>query len=85
MPLNARLPSRITAVIPYFGYARPVKKVSPQVPISAKMVADLLENTGVDRVITMDLHTGQFRAFSVYRWTICTRLPIIIDDNKTLS
>lgn len=53
----------ITAVIPYFGYARQDKKVAPRVPISAKMVADLLTTVGVTRVITMDLHASQIQGF----------------------
>lgn len=54
---------RITAVLPYFGYARQDKKVAPRVPISAKLVADLLMKAGVTRVITMDLHAGQVQGF----------------------
>ncbi|HKL00283.1 MAG TPA: ribose-phosphate pyrophosphokinase [Desulfotignum sp.] len=75
--------SRITAVIPYFGYARQDKKVSPRVPISAKMVADILENTGVDRVITMDLHAGQIQGFFSVPVDNLYAAPIIIDDIKT--
>jgi ribose-phosphate pyrophosphokinase len=55
--------SRITAVIPYFGYARQDKKVAPRVPISAKLVADLLTQAGIDKVITLDLHAGQIQGF----------------------
>ncbi len=54
---------RITAVIPYYGYARQDKKVAPRVPISAKLVADLIVVAGVDRVITMDLHASQIQGF----------------------
>lgn len=54
---------RITAVIPYFGYARQDKKVAPRVPISAKLVADLLTTAGANRVITLDLHAGQIQGF----------------------
>ncbi|MGD2269208.1 MAG: ribose-phosphate pyrophosphokinase [Desulfobacterales bacterium] len=54
---------RITAVIPYYGYARQDKKVAPRVPISAKLVADLLTVAGTTRVITMDLHAGQIQGF----------------------
>jgi len=54
---------RITAVLPYFGYARQDKKVAPRVPISAKMVADLLEVAGAQRIITMDLHASQIQGF----------------------
>ncbi|VEN73460.1 phosphoribosylpyrophosphate synthase [Candidatus Desulfarcum epimagneticum] len=55
--------SRITAVMPYYGYARQDKKVAPRVPISAKIVADLLETAGARRMITMDLHAGQIQGF----------------------
>lgn len=54
---------RITAVIPYFGYARQDKKVAPRVPISAKLAADMLMKAGANRVITMDLHAGQIQGF----------------------
>jgi ribose-phosphate pyrophosphokinase len=54
---------RITAVIPYYGYARQDKKVAPRVPISAKLVANMLEVAGANRVITMDLHAGQIQGF----------------------
>jgi ribose-phosphate pyrophosphokinase len=54
---------RISAVIPYYGYARQDKKVAPRVPISAKLVADLLTVAGADRVITIDLHAGQIQGF----------------------
>src|SRR5216684_5169587 len=54
---------RITAVIPYFGYSRQDRKVAPRVPISAKVVADLITTAGVDRVLTVDLHAGQIQGF----------------------
>ncbi len=54
---------RITAVIPYFGYARQDRKVAPRVPITAKLVADLLVTAGAQRVLTMDLHVGQIQGF----------------------
>jgi len=54
---------RITAVMPYFGYARQDKKVAPRVPISAKLVADMVTIAGANRVITMDLHAGQIQGF----------------------
>lgn len=54
---------RITAVIPYFGYARQDRKVQPRVPISSKLVADLIEVSGANRVLTMDLHAGQIQGF----------------------
>ncbi len=54
---------RINVVIPYFGYARQDKKVSPREPITAKLVANMLEQAGIDRVITIDLHAGQIQGF----------------------
>ena len=60
---NRSSANKITAVIPYFGYARQDKKVAPRVPISAKLVADMLTVAGADRIITMDLHAGQIQGF----------------------
>jgi ribose-phosphate pyrophosphokinase len=54
---------RITAVLPYYGYSRQDKKVAPRVPISAKLVADMITVAGAHRVITMDLHAGQIQGF----------------------
>src|SRR5262249_32791326 len=54
---------RITAVIPYYGYARQDRKVAPRAPISAKLVAALLETAGASRIMTMDLHAGQIQGF----------------------
>ncbi len=54
---------RITAVVPYYGYSRQDKKVAPRVPISAKLVADMITVAGAHRVITMDLHAGQIQGF----------------------
>ncbi|MEE2692032.1 MAG: ribose-phosphate pyrophosphokinase [Pseudomonadota bacterium] len=55
--------SRITAVIPYFGYARQDRKAGPRTPISAKLVANLITTAGADRVLTVDLHAGQIQGF----------------------
>lgn len=54
---------RITAVLPYYGYARQDRKCEPRVPITSKLVADLLETAGTDRVLTIDLHAGQIQGF----------------------
>ncbi|MDR3042998.1 MAG: ribose-phosphate pyrophosphokinase [Desulfovibrio sp.] len=54
---------RVTAVVPYYGYARQDRKVSPRAPISAKLVADFLTTAGTDRVVTVDLHAGQIQGF----------------------
>lgn len=55
--------SRITAVLPYYGYARQDKKDAPRVPITAKLVADLISQAGAERVLTMDLHAAQIQGF----------------------
>jgi ribose-phosphate pyrophosphokinase len=55
--------NRITAVLPYYGYARQDRKVSPRAPITAKLVADLITAAGAHRVLTMDLHAGQIQGF----------------------
>ena len=54
---------RVTAVMPYFGYARQDRKTGPRTPISAKLVANLIQTAGADRVLTMDLHAGQIQGF----------------------
>src|SRR5450432_3140137 len=54
---------RVTAVVPYFGYARSDKKDRPRVPISAKLVANLINTAGADRLLTMDLHAAQIQGF----------------------
>ena len=54
---------RITAVIPYYGYARQDRKVAPRAPISAKLIADLITTAGANRVLSMDLHAGQIQGF----------------------
>src|SRR5436853_2114743 len=54
---------RITAVLPYYGYGRQDRKAQPRVPITAKLVADLLTSAGVDRVLALDLHAGQIQGF----------------------
>ncbi|MDR3175883.1 MAG: ribose-phosphate pyrophosphokinase [Desulfovibrio sp.] len=54
---------RVTAVVPYYGYSRQDRKVTPRAPISAKMVADFLEAVGIDRLVTVDLHAGQIQGY----------------------
>jgi len=61
--LKRSSPARITAVIPYFGYSRQDRKAKPREPISAKLVAKLIENSGVDIVMTFDLHVAQLQGF----------------------
>ncbi len=53
----------ITAIVPYFGYARQDRKAAPRVPITARLVADMYETAGIERVVTMDLHAGQIQGF----------------------
>ncbi len=69
----------ITAVIPYYGYARQDKKVAPRVPISAKLVADLLTVAGATRIITMDLHAGQVQGFFNIPVDNLFAAPVLID------
>jgi len=74
--------TRVTAVIPYYGYARQDKKVAPRVPISAKLVADLLTVAGATRVITMDLHAGQIQGFFNIPVDYLFAAPVLIDYMK---
>nr|MBP6325439.1 ribose-phosphate diphosphokinase [Sulfurospirillum sp.] len=55
--------STITAIMPYFGYARQDRKAAPRVPITAKLVANMIQTAGIDRVVTIDLHAGQIQGF----------------------
>jgi ribose-phosphate pyrophosphokinase len=71
--------SRITAVIPYYGYARQDRKDKPRVPISAKLVANLLGAAGTNRVLTMDLHKAQIQAFFDIPVDHLFAAPVIID------
>ena len=70
---------RITAVIPYYGYGRQDKKVAPRVPISAKLVADILTVAGANRIITMDLHAGQIQGFFDIPVDNLFAAPVIIE------
>ena len=74
---------KVTAVMPYFGYARQDKKVAPRVPISAKVVANLLATAGADRLITMDLHAGQIQGFFDIPVDNLFAAPVLIDYIKT--
>ncbi|UCD89302.1 MAG: ribose-phosphate pyrophosphokinase [Desulfobacterales bacterium] len=74
--------TRITAVIPYYGYSRQDKKVAPRVPISAKLVADLITTAGATRIITMDLHAGQIQGFFNIPVDNLFAAPVIIDYIK---
>jgi ribose-phosphate pyrophosphokinase len=71
--------SRLTAVIPYYGYARQDRKDKPRVPISAKLVADLLSTAGTDRILTMDLHASQIQGFFDVPVDHLFAAPVIMD------
>ena len=73
---------RITAVIPYYGYARQDRKTGPRTPISAKLVANLITSAGADRVLTMDLHAGQIQGFFDIPLDNIFSAPPIIKDMK---
>src|SRR6187431_2019356 len=73
---------RITAVIPYFGYARQDRKPGPRTPISAKLVANLITTAGADRVLTMDLHAGQIQGFFDIPTDNLFAAPVMVQDIK---
>src|SRR5436853_6361590 len=72
--------SRITAVVPYFSYARSDKKDQPQVPITARLVADLLQTAGANRILTIDLHAGQVQGFFNIPVDELSAMPILLRD-----
>jgi ribose-phosphate pyrophosphokinase len=72
----------ICAVIPYYGYARQDRKVAPRVPITAKLVADLIEAAGVTRVVSMDMHAGQIQGFFNIPFDHLYAAPIMLDHMK---
>jgi ribose-phosphate pyrophosphokinase len=71
---------RITAVIPYYGYARQDRKTGPRTPISAKLVANLIEKAGANRVLTIDLHAGQIQGFFEVPTDNLFALPVLHND-----
>jgi ribose-phosphate pyrophosphokinase len=73
---------RITAVVPYFGYARQDRKPGPRTPISAKLVANLITRAGADRVLTLDLHAGQIQGFFDIPTDNLYSVPVITRDIK---
>src|SRR5215216_6329463 len=73
---------RVTAVIPYFGYARQDRKPGPRTPISAKLVANLITRAGADRVMTVDLHAGQIQGFFDIPTDNLYAVPILARDVK---
>ena len=70
---------RITAVIPYYGYARQDRKVTPRTPISAKLVADFISVAGADRVVTVDLHAGQIQGYFNCPVDNLFAVPVMLD------
>jgi ribose-phosphate pyrophosphokinase len=77
--------ARITAVIPYYGYARQDRKDKPRVPISSKLVADLLTAAGTDRILSMDLHAGQIQGFFDIPVDHLYASPVLIEYLKKLK
>ena len=77
--LNRASARRITAVMPFFGYSRQDKKVRPREPITARLVGDLFMTAGADRLVSVDLHTGQLQGFIHKPFDSLTALPIITD------
>ncbi len=73
---------RITAVIPYFGYARQDRKAAPRTPISAKLVANIITSAGADRVLTVDLHAGQIQGFFDIPLDNLYAAPVFVRDIK---
>lgn len=73
---------RITAVIPYYGYARQDRKVGPRTPISAKLVANLITHAGADRVLMLDLHSGQIQGFFDIPTDNLYAAPVMVEDIK---
>jgi len=77
--------SRVTAVLPYYGYARQDKKDAPRVPITAKLVADLVSAAGADRVLTMDLHASQIQGFFDVPVDHLFAAPVLLDAIRELE
>jgi ribose-phosphate pyrophosphokinase len=77
--------ARITAVLPYYGYARQDRKDKPRVPISSKLVADLLTAAGTDRILSMDLHAGQIQGFFDIPVDHLYALPVLIENVRELN
>ncbi|HEX6204047.1 MAG TPA: ribose-phosphate pyrophosphokinase [Thermoanaerobaculia bacterium] len=77
--------SRVTAVVPYYGYARQDKKDQPRVPITSKLVADLISRAGADRVLTMDLHAAQIQGFFDVPVDHLFAAPVFIDAVRQMA
>src|SRR5229473_7059083 len=74
--------SSITAVVPYYGYARQDRKVAPRTPITARLVADLITSAGADRFVSMDLHAGQIQGFFDMPSDHLYASPVLVEDMK---
>ena len=74
---------RVTAVLPYYGYARQDRKSGPRTPISAKLLANLITSAGADRVLTIDLHAGQIQGFFDIPTDNLFAAPVFIEDIKS--
>jgi ribose-phosphate pyrophosphokinase len=72
----------ITAVIPYYGYARQDRKVAPRTPITAKLVADILETAGATRVLSIDMHAGQIQGFFNIPFDHLYAMPVLLDHMR---
>ncbi len=77
--------ARVTAVLPYYGYARQDKKDAPRVPITAKLVADLISRAGADRVLTMDLHAAQIQGFFDVPVDHLFAAPVLLDAIREME
>ena len=70
----------ITAVMPYYGYGRQDRKVAPRTPITSKLVADIIQTSGVDRVVSVDLHAGQIQGFFNIPFDHLYAMPVFLED-----
>ncbi|WP_027188935.1 ribose-phosphate diphosphokinase [Paucidesulfovibrio longus] len=77
--------NRVTAVVPYYGYARQDRKVAPRAPISAKLVADFLTTAGMNRIVTIDLHAGQIQGFFNCPVDNLYAAPVLLDYLKKID
>ncbi len=75
----------ITAIMPYYGYARQDRKVAGRTPISAKLVADLISTAGIDRVLTVDLHAGQIQGFFNIPVDNLYAMPVLLEEIRRLD
>jgi len=77
--------ARINAVVPYFGYARQDRKVTPRAPITAKLVADLMSGAGIDRLLTIDLHAGQIQGFFDVPVDHLYAAPVMLEEIRRIQ